>query len=225
MVTSTRDRLFDDPAEVFDHLLALSASRVSTATSGTSLRARKLPLRKEPQAKFLPEKHREIAAVPENVKAAFRSLVSGKSPWPLFLWGEPGRGKTCAALALCDYLRSEQVQFTTIADLTARVMDSWKSTEKFEWKPFGPFRDRTEFYHGTSGSWLVVLDELGTRSNVTDTHYECVQRVLDMREGWPLILISNKDIAGIGQLYDARIASRCEAGTVVEMKGMDRRLL
>lgn len=227
--TSVQPLVDEDPGAVFDHLLALSASRVATATSPLSSRAKAIPLQKEPTRKYLPEKHREISAVDEVVKRTLRDLVSGKRDWPLFLWGPPGTGKTCAALALCDFLRDSQQQFATIADLTARVMDSWKSEHKFDWSAFGPYREKLNDLAPMSppkrtGAWLVVLDELGARTNVTDTHYECVQRVLDMREGWPLILISNKDIAGIGSIYDARIASRCEAGTVLELKGRDRRL-
>ncbi len=216
----------DEPGAVFDMLLASSASRVATGASLQLSRAKAMPLQREPRLKFLPKKHREIAAVVETVKRTFRELVTGSREWPLFLWGAPGTGKTCASLALCDYLRSEQQQFTTIADLVARVMDSWKTSDRFDWSDFGGYREvKLEYGNAKrSGSWLVVLDELGTRANVTDTHYECVQRVLDMREGWPLILISNKDIRGIGELYDARIASRCEAGTVVELKGKDRRV-
>jgi hypothetical protein len=120
--------------------------------------------------------------------------------------------------------------FITVADLTNEYMATFGTREKYDWSALKPLREIRDF-EGQShpprrvGSSLVVLDELGSRANVTDTHYECVQRVLDMREGQPLILISNKSIAEIGSLYDARIASRCEAGTVVKLEGRDRRLL
>ncbi len=202
--------------QLFDQLLASSASRVATETKKPSSRACPMPLMKEPRRAALPEKHREIAAVDEILKATFRKLVTGNADWPLFLHGPPGTGKTCAALALADFLFPSHSRFTTIGDLVQQVMDTWKTETKFVWKPYEPFSK-------SGGSWLVVLDELGTRANVTDTHYETIQKVIDIREGSPLILISNKDIKGIGEIYDARIASRCESGTVVNLTGRDRR--
>jgi len=218
----------EDPAVVFDQLLELSRHRVSLLGSGSSSRVR-IHLRREPQAKYLPEKRREIATVDETVKNVFRELLRGEREWPLFIHGIPGTGKTCAALALSDYLHPEEVQYTTASDLASRYMDSWKAEKKFDWSAFGAYREIPNELAPRSpakriGSMLVILDELGTRMNVSDTHYECVQKVLDMREGWPLIVISNKAVSGIAALYDARIASRCASGTVVELKGKDRRL-
>lgn len=175
----------------------------------------------------MPELRREIAAVDAGLKQVFRSLVSGKAKWPLFLHGDPGTGKTCAALALLDFLPAWQQQFTTAADLVQSVMATFGTKEVFNWRSFGRYHeDDPRPGNGEKrGAALVVLDELGTRSNVTDTNYECVQRLIDMRNGLPLIICSNLDVAGIGRIYDGRIASRCEAGTVVKLTGRDRRTL
>lgn len=173
-------------------------------------------------------KPREIAAVDKSLLAVFRSLVGGKSRWPLFLHGPPGGGKSCACLALLDYLFDFQQAYITATELTSQVMASYdRKKEPFDWRQFGAYRDDgTNPPHspaGKSGAILVALDELGTRDKITDTHYESVQRLIDARECQPLILISNLPIGGIGRVYDARIASRCEAGTVVELLGKDRR--
>jgi DNA replication protein DnaC len=188
-----------------------------------------LKLQQRPYRYYLPNKLREIAAVDDSLKAVFRQLVSGKLKWPLFLHGQPGCGKTCAALALLDHLPSCQQMYVTATEITSMVMARFGQSDQFSWRKFGEYRDDGPFPSGSpknpSGSALVVLDELGVRESIKDTHYECVQRVLEDRECLPLILISNLDIAGIGKVYDARIASRCEAGTVVNLVGKDRRIL
>ena len=71
---------------------------------------------------------------------------------------------------------------------------------------------------------LVVLDELATRERVSDHAYDSVKRLIDTRFGLPLVVLSNVSIARIGEVYDDRIASRLAAGTVVCIKGRDRRL-
>ncbi len=157
----------------------------------------------------------------------FRDLVSGKRKWPLFLHGNPGGGKTCACLALLDFLLPAQQMYVTAAEVTSMVMATFGKPGRFDWRLFGAYHDEGQYPSGLPkkphGSALVVLDELGVRE-VKETHYECIQRILDDRESLPLILISNLDLAGIGRVYDARIASRCEAGTVVNLVGPDRRI-
>lgn len=71
---------------------------------------------------------------------------------------------------------------------------------------------------------LVVLDEIGGRERVSDHHYETVKRILDDREGRPLICLSNLDAARLAAIYDDRIVSRLMAGTTVILSGRDRRL-
>jgi len=70
---------------------------------------------------------------------------------------------------------------------------------------------------------LIVLDEIGSRSQVSDHHYETLKRALDDCEGRPLVLISNHDLETLERIYDDRIASRIAAGTIVQLNG-DRRL-
>lgn len=71
---------------------------------------------------------------------------------------------------------------------------------------------------------LFVLDELATREKVSDFHYTAVKRVLDRREGKPLVVLSNATLAAVESIYDDRIASRLASGTVLNLDGEDRRL-
>lgn len=217
-----------EPPDIFDQILASSLSRAASIASRPSSAA--LTLQPKPyRAKALNEQ-REIALVEEPLKIVFRALVRGQERWPLFLHGKAGTGKTCAALALLDHLWPWQQAYATTVDLTSAVMASYdKNRPDFDWQQFGPYRilndSREDTPSDKRGAALMVLDELGMRDKVTDTHYECVKRVLDMRRGQPLILVSNHGLKEIETLYDGRIASRCAAGTVVELRGRDRRTL
>ena len=74
-----------------------------------------------------------------------------------------------------------------------------------------------------SAANVVVLDEVGTRQTVSDFQYETFKRAIDEREGKPAVFIANVDLSAIGRLFDARIASRLSAGTIVQTEG-DRRM-
>lgn len=71
---------------------------------------------------------------------------------------------------------------------------------------------------------LIVFDELGCRDRVSDFQYETAKRVLDKREGKPLVVISNLTLKTLAELYDDRFCSRLAAGTVLGVSGDDRRL-
>ena len=84
---------------------------------------------------------------------------------------------------------------------------------------------RREYWKELTKSNLVVLDELGTRANVSDHHAETVKRVLDIREGKPLVVITNLRASELDSVYGDRIASRAAAGTIIDWSGYpDRRL-
>lgn len=71
---------------------------------------------------------------------------------------------------------------------------------------------------------LVVLDEVAARERVSDWHYSRVKRLLDEREGRPLIVLSNMGLAQVARLYDDRLASRLAGGEFLVLEGRDRRL-
>lgn len=162
--------------------------------------------------------------------------IDGRLPWPLFLYGPAGVGKTCAALCLLDLAGGEYFTADNLSDChnaakfgkyeeKLAVRDGlWVSdpsgTKK--WKP-----DALNFrIVKLVKPPLVVVDELGGRpgSVATPAHYEAVKYALDLREGKPLITISNLGGPELEAVYDGRIVSRIGAGTLHEMFGEDRRL-
>jgi DNA replication protein DnaC len=216
----------DMPGQVWDELVASSLRRVSTTGSADRTPGRRpLLLNREPVPLVPPldANPREIGNIPTPVRAAIRQVVTGSSPWPLFLHGPAGVGKTCAALCLFErvpgglyYSASEFA--TYLADAGMGRLSSGE-----------PGRARTLWPHAI---WeralrapLFILDELGCRDQVSDHAFEVTKRVLDVRLGKPVVAISNHNLEGVARLYDDRVASRLAAGTVVEVLGDDLRLV
>jgi len=165
----------------------------------------------------LPTLTRDRTAIVEPAQSQVRSCVNGEAPWPLFLHGDVGSGKTCAALAVCDWCGAGA--YSTLADLhRATYDDDWRS------RTMGP--DWTVAYMWVK--WrtanLAVLDEVAERGS-TDGLYDTLKRAIDNRLGYdqPLIVISNVEPSALVDVYDERIASRLLGGTMVRMTG-DRRI-
>lgn len=213
------------PGEIFDQVIAWAASK-QTGPASIGSPPRRVPtvplrLRTEPRVVHRPEMVRDIAAIDPQLRKKIRAVVTGESPWPLFVTGLAGRGKTCAALCLLDHAGGEYYSAGRLCEdliLAAKGQLSWGVN--------GQRENLTPFilWQRITRAPLMVLDEIGARNRVSDFAYETVQRVLDDRHGKPLVCISNLDPARLAQLYDDRIVSRLAAGTVFHLTGEDRRL-
>ena len=170
-----------------------------------------LPLR-QPICRILPEVDRRLDLVDQGLLEVFRALVAGRAPWPLYLHGPTGAGKTMAVLCLCDI--AETAAYWAVEDLCDFVMRE------------NPVEVQGEFQRiGEKG--LAVLDELGQRATIGDLHYSAVKKFADARElhaGRVAIYISNLPPKAFAELYDDRICSRVLCGTRHELMGEDRRV-
>jgi hypothetical protein len=164
-----------------------------------------------------PDKHRSRDEIDPKLRATIRKLAAGESPWPFFLHGDVGGGKTCAGLCMVDVFGG---WYLSVADLCEMLIAASKG--QLSWSN-GFARTVTEIWQAWTTSTLTVLDEIGTRGAVSDFQYETVKRAIDSREGQPAVFISNHDPVGLEMLYDDRIASRLASGTLWAVKG-DRRL-
>lgn len=171
----------------------------------------------DPKQRPWPHKSRNVAEIEPALREAIRGLVSGVRPWPLYLHGPTGTGKTCAALCLCDhcggswFMTTERLASEWVDVLCSRYDDGKRKVGAADYRK--RITDRP----------LVVIDDCGAREKVSDTHYEVIKLVLDLREGKPLVVTSNHNLETIARLYDARIADRLTAGTVLELAGESRR--
>lgn len=144
--------------------------------------------------------------------------------WPILLTGGVGCGKTSAAAV--QYGCHKSPLWFRADDLLLSMSFGRKDGMRFEsgrWfsqtetLPWNKFVQAME-----SQRRHLILDDLAVRSP-TEAMQQSLFDLLEWRRGKPLLITSNKLPDEIGRLYDDRIRSRIEAGTVIEMGGMDRR--
>lgn len=169
-----------------------------------------VPLRKLVERTILPNIPRSMSLVDKRLQDCFRGLVTGKQPWPLYLHGPAGVGKTRAVLALCDFIRG--AVYTTLRECCDAKMsnghDVWGGTF---WETLP----------------LFVLDEIGCRLKAGDLEYTCIIEAWEARErdaAGVAIYVSNLTPGDLNAMYDNRVASRLLCGTVFKLDGPDRRL-
>ncbi len=164
-----------------------------------------------------PRRTRE--GIAPGVRALIRDVLNGREPWPLYLFGEVDAGKTAAALCMGDHVGG---WYLTLPDLCDMIRQAMKGTYDREY----------EIWKAWETVSVCILDELGTSKTVSDHHYRVLKRALDLREGRPIVLISNLNPDGLRAVYDDRIHRRACRGTNVELfkdrrpelAGPDRRI-
>lgn len=206
-------------AMTWDALLTESLRHLESMPASGRLAGRvPLRMRRLPVAAWLTNKTRKLAAIHPDLRTVMRKMVLGESPWPLVITGAAGVGKTCAALCLLDHAGG---LYFTAQGLADEVLYAGKGQVQ---SPGGLPVSQRQLWQEIAGTSLVVVDEVGTREKVSDWHYDCFKRVLDEREGKPLVVLSNLALDAIVTLYDDRVTSRLAAGTVFTLQGSDRRL-
>jgi hypothetical protein len=150
------------------------------------------------------------AYIGDTCRAAFR----GEKPWPLVFLGEPGVGKTTAMFNMLDPCGGRYWTFEAWLREKPPPYDAWRKGGY--WEQFHP--------HGYKG--LSVMDDVGSRDerSTWGTHIATLQECLDIRKGWPTLLISNRTTVDEWQsLLGAAVASRVRDGTVVLFPPGDHR--
>lgn len=177
-----------------------------------------------------------------QIQSSLRSLVRGEAPWPLYLWGTAGTGKTSAALVALDHCGKRKGEKFDVTPLSLR--DWWygyaevrQLTGMRVQADKGWHRDFLAVGWGLStwehliARWarlpLVVIDELGVGRTESDFRLDVMLEVINARCNdpvRPVIFTGNVKPSELQHVYDDRVASRILAGTVVHITGEDRRL-
>lgn len=164
-------------------------------------------------------KAHDLGKVDRLVWSQAQDVADDGGPWPLVFVGDVGTGKTCAALCLLDWVAGSR-RFYTVADLCDELIAVQNGQREY-----GQRKDSLlAWWHRWNDLGCCVVDELGSRTKVSDFQYETVKRAIDLREDRPSVFISNLSLDELAKVYDDRIASRLAAGTVIQFAGEDRRL-
>jgi len=221
-----------DIGETFDQIVRQSqaACAAGKTTSPRSRGAMKLTLATAP-APVADDTPREIALIDPDLRAKLRQLVCEEVPWPLFLHGQAGRGKTAAVLCLADrvpgafYFRFPRLLKSFLwATKEGGIEVSWSIAEAGEVKRQKVKCNEHSFFRYLAGTPLLVVDDVATRSGYTDAQYDNFYEVLEERKFKPTVVVSNLDLNGIATVFDDRVASRLARGTAFQLGGDDRRL-
>jgi len=170
----------------------------------TGIGARRQRIALEGRAYLVPWPTRiDPRMIDPSLQALFDQLTAGELPWPLYLYGPTGRGKSCAVIALLNCIAHSA--YLRLEGLIAEYIDR---TTIWAW-----YRDAP----------LVALDEVGCHRVACEPEYQALKQLADVREGKPTIWISNLDPTALRELYDDRIYSRLCCGTWFKLEGPDRR--
>ena len=177
--------------------------------------------------KLRPELPRAAGMVPLELSSAFTECRMGAKPWPLYVYGDVGTGKTRFALLVNDWYGG---RFFDFADLWAEYVTLCKGELRAEASIVSPLAgdalvSQGKWFDVLKASRLVILDDVGRRKDTEGgTARELLCRLLDVREGLPTICIGNLTPKEIESNYDARTASRMCGRSWVCVRGKDRRL-
>jgi hypothetical protein len=166
-----------------------------------------------------PDVPRRLDQIAPELLDLFGQLCDGMKPWPLFVHGPVGTGKTCAALALADITGGH---YGTLEEACSAVIQG-----RYIWWERSvctsdelPVRPEDRFYR------LAIVDEIGERSKIGDLQYTTLKGILDHQEFENRragVYLSNLTPSAIASMFDDRIASRLTCGTVFRLAGRDRR--
>lgn len=182
-----------------------------------------------------PDVRREIDRLTPATRSELRDLLAGRKPWPVYLWGPTGTGKTSAALCLLDHAGASR---TDIDKEIARVRDwlaGYTDARNLTGLRMDCDQGRVRYSTGMTVTWdrlmdaakrvpLFAVDEVGIATG--DFRMDGLLELLELRvcnPVKPLVVTGNVQPSELASVYDDRIADRILSGTVVLMDGLSQR--
>ena len=168
---------------------------------------------------MLERKNAQRDRIAPKLREAMNDVKNGLSPWPLVIIGEAGAGKTCAALLLMEWWGRNGC-YTTLPRFCKRLAEAMHGRL---YTSTGYQMQEDDVWDEWTRAAVAAMDEVGTRDRVSDHHFETLLEALNSREGHPTMFISNSGRTQLARVYDDRVASRLTGGTVVYVKGDQRK--
>lgn len=224
--------------DVWDQVVqsALTAPKPATDKPPAKLSVRPWP------ARIDDETPRDVAKIDPKLRDLFRGLIRGELPWPLYLTGEPGTGKSAAVLCLADFvIDSVYLRFTRFLRgfqwagnndglpldewvLRANVGDESDRNKPEKWHRVRRWLKESQYWQKLKAAPLVIVDDVATRGGYTEPQYDNFLDLVEDRKMKPFVIVSNVKLAEFGKVFDDRIVSRLARGTRFTLTGNDRRL-
>jgi DNA replication protein DnaC len=162
----------------------------------------------------------ELSDLPTALVETFLALPDDKG---LYLWGEPGRGKTHACCAFLKHLWQQgwDVARVSYEMLALQIRDTFKpGATSSEMDVIEPFLSISK----------VIVEDVGTCVSAGQQESEFSLRtflvLLDQRieQNFATFITTNKSVEELGRSFDQRVASRLrQACQVVQVTGRDKR--
>lgn len=169
----------------------------------------------------------DVSKVDPKLMAAMRDAHSAKR-WPIYLYGDAGRGKSYAMAAVYTLWKHPGAVWRDLSGLlrlVGRIRASDAGYVSLWSAEAGRHVDwwETNVFDSIRNASLVCFDDIGLRSP-TDAMYDVLYELVNLRAGKPTMLTGNLKPGEVAKVYDDRIASRILSGCLIEVAGKDRRL-
>lgn len=166
-----------------------------------------------------------VEADPNQIAPALRHLLQraiNKAAFPVYLWGEAGRGKTSAMAAVyCGW--PEHAIWLRLATFVSQIQECRRSGQIVVPGGCNQIGESTLWRSRVESPSLLCVDDVGLTSP-TESQFGIIYELVDRRGQRPVIYTSNLSPSRLQQTYDGRIFSRMLRGVAVEVTGTDRRM-
>ena len=161
----------------------------------------------------------DVAQIDSRLRDVLRAICKGLRPWPLFMYGDSGSGKSYIGSHAILRYGGWHINTNAMVEMMQQAMKGELYYES------GYQRSRSEVMDAWAQCNVGVLDEIGERKQVTESHYDLAKQVVDLRDRVikPTVYISNRDPEELVEIYGDPFVSRISRGTVIEINGDKRR--
>ena len=163
----------------------------------------------------------------DQVTPRLREAISNafhEGKFPILLFGPQGRGKTFTMASVYRKVTPPAAWFA--ANRFVRLIQECRRAENGRTYALHPTYGHVEeqlFAMATEHTPLLLIDDIGL-IRPSESAFGIIYELVDRRRNRPAVFTSNLFPEEIHDVYDARIASRLSAGTVIHVTGKDRRI-